>query len=511
MNQSNIKRGSFGNINLVLLILVCCSSALALPTTNPAAVEDLHTVILCDAGIQDLLTYTRSKSPIWGLGDKQADLILNHEEKQQLLNTWCSLLDYFAQLDYIQTTHNKAFYRDVWKVDNDAIYCSYLAFLIQYRYALEFLDLIENNGNIHAWLNEAHSEYGLQENLYSRFKYHFLNVFLATKFVALDAIVEDVPAPDNFAFEAKIDSAEKYLFGMGLGGGTGMTFANGLKIMQESVFSMFMPLQEGVSRLMSGKKVWRLSSNLVSQADIAEIGPKLEPGDILFTRREWVLTNLGLPGFWTHVVLYLGSPAERKMYFDDDETNFWLEDQGINGDLEVLLKERHGPTYEKHLELAGDGNPVRTIEALKEGVVFNSLEISLSCDGVAVLRPRLSKREKAQAISRAFSYSGRPYDYNFDFLTDSAMVCSELVLKAYESSTEFKGLDIRMIQIGQRVVTPCNTIIQQFSEEYGLAEQQLDFVLFYDGYEKQKKVVPASADALQESWNRPDWHIFLQK
>ncbi|NQV14848.1 hypothetical protein HQ531_05260 [bacterium] len=507
--KGNSNRGYLGHI----LILVCALNIVqaAEPANALEVADDLKTVIICETGIQNLLSYTRDKSEVWGLGEKQVDLVLNWEEKKFLLNTWTSLLDYFAQLDHIQNTHNKAFYQDVWQVDNAAIYCSYLAFLTQYRYSLEFLNLIENNGNIHTWLNEAHPEFGLKKELYAQFKYHFLNVFLATKFVALDAIVEDVEPPSDFGYQAKIDSAEEYLYEMGLGGGTGMTFANGLKIMQESVFDLWLPLQEGVSRLMSGKKVWRMSSNLIAPDDIVEIGARLEPGDILFTRREWVLTNLGLPGFWTHTVLFLGTPEQRSAYFTDQETKQWVINQGVStGSIEELLALNYQEAYEKNTAKANDGNVPRTIEALKEGVIFNSLETSLNCDGMAALRPRLSKREKAEAIFRAFGYSGRPYDFNFDFLTDSALVCSELVLKAYESSSGFQGINVQSVQIGQRIVTPCNVMIQQFNAEYGTPEQQLDFVLFYDGYEKRNKAISSSVEELRKSWTRPDWHIFLQ-
>ena len=63
------------------------------------------------------------------------------------------------------------------------------------------------------------------------------------------------------------------------------------------------------------------------------------------------------------------------------------------------------------------------IEAIGEGVSFTSLEHSAACDSLAVLRPRLPRAERAQALCRAFHYAGRPYDYNFDFATDSELVC----------------------------------------------------------------------------------------
>ena len=73
------------------------------------------------------------------------------------------------------------------------------------------------------------------------------------------------------------------------------------------------------------------------------------------------------------------------------------------------------------------------IEAVSEGVMSASLEHSCAADYVAALRPRVAPLLRARAIERALRYWGRPYDFNFDFATDDQVVCSELVVKAYES------------------------------------------------------------------------------
>jgi len=53
------------------------------------------------------------------------------------------------------------------------------------------------------------------------------------------------------------------------------------------------------------------NKHLISSENIADIQTQIEPADIFFQRREWYLTNAGIPGYWTHAALYVGSPEER--------------------------------------------------------------------------------------------------------------------------------------------------------------------------------------------------------
>ncbi|HWH70330.1 MAG TPA: YiiX/YebB-like N1pC/P60 family cysteine hydrolase, partial [Candidatus Sulfotelmatobacter sp.] len=156
------------------------------------------------------------------------------------------------------------------------------------------------------------------------------------------------------------------------------------------------------------------------------------------------------------------------------------------------------------------GHPVRVIEAIGEGVSFTSLEHSAACDSLAVLRPRVLKAEKAQALVRAFHYAGRPYDYNFDFATDSELVCTELVYKAYEPTEGCRGLTFPLVEMLGRKVTPANELASQFDAQYGTLSQQSDLILFLDGQERAGKAIEAPETAFRQSWQRPKWHVLTQ-
>ena len=102
-------------------------------------------------------------------------------------------------------------------------------------------------------------------------------------------------------------------------------------------------------------------------------------------------------------------------------------------------------------------------------------------------------------------------DFNFDFLTDSAMVCTEVVYKAYEPREPLSGLRLPLSRVMGRLVTPANEIARLFDEEFDAAGRQMDLVLFLDGYEKAQEALSAGVEAFRASWRRPKWHVLVQE
>lgn len=154
------------------------------------------------------------------------------------------------------------------------------------------------------------------------------------------------------------------------------------------------------------------------------------------------------------------------------------------------------------------GTSAGSVEAVSEGVVSASLEHSCGADYVAALRPRLSPLARAKAVERALSFWGRPYDFNFDFVTDDQVVCSELVIKAFEPADgQGKGLNVPFVEIAGRSAVPPTEFVRAFARELGESERTFDFVYFLDGREKEQKAVVADAKALAATAERPKWDI----
>jgi hypothetical protein len=128
-------------------------------------------------------------------------------------------------------------------------------------------------------------------------------------------------------------------------------------------------------------------------------------------------------------------------------------------------------------------------------------------DYLGVMRPRLPKLEKARAIARAFAYQGRPYDFDFDFLSDAGLVCTELVWKSYAPSADVKGLALPLVEVAGRQTLPANEIIRRFDLELDSPNRQLDFVAFLDGRESNGDAVLSDVAAFRRSHTRLKWDV----
>ncbi len=134
-----------------------------------------------------------------------------------------------------------------------------------------------------------------------------------------------------------------------------------------------------------------------------KISKLLQPGDVLITRHDDATSNIFLPGFWPHAALHIGSSEQRQTL-------------GVEMDED---------------RRARSADPVRFLEARKDGVLFRPLEDTLNVDCCAVLRPQLEPDQIAAALSKAATHEGKSYDFEFDFRRAHKLVCTEVVYRGF--------------------------------------------------------------------------------
>ncbi|HEU4523245.1 MAG TPA: YiiX/YebB-like N1pC/P60 family cysteine hydrolase [Thermoanaerobaculia bacterium] len=467
-------------VAMLIALMPWCASA------GERAAADAGAVAIYRAGMASAVQNVRD------IAGRAPGDILSSDDKAALRGAWSAFLDYQLALDSVGGWYRK-------QRSEPAMVITYAAFLAQYRGALELIAAANGVPGADAVLNEAVPGIGVPEGSFARLKFRYLNVARATEYAALESLYRLRSGNSFEGLRRDIEEDSRYILAAGRRRGPMQTAANALKIATSAAFTAWFPVQKGVAEWMGDTRVARGHTFLVTQKQIAGLAPRLDPGDVLLERREWYVSNVGLPGFWPHAAMYIGDAATRRRYFDDADVRDWVREQGRpDGDFEAFLRDRNPTAY-------GQSAAGRVIEAVSEGVSFTTLEYSAAADTLAVLRPRVSKRDKAIAIARAFGYVGRPYDFNFDFHTDASLVCTEVIYKAFGGS-----LKLPLSTALNRPVMPANEIVRELDRTWGTPEQQFDLIAFFDGHEQKKVAIEAGASEFRESWRRPKWHILRQ-
>jgi hypothetical protein len=504
-----------------LLLLLACWSIPAFANDSPLATmapaelqarqrADLDAVLRYRAGLRQIVEFAGTQPQLFPRAPASAKRLLSLEQREAVRGLWQRMFDYYLALDSIGRLHADFHRLPQARLQAASFQVSHAAFLAQYRTALEFIEATRHEPGLDILLNEAMPTLGLPAGSFERFKFRFLNAARATEFGARELLLHHYRLADSGLKEALGEDAQAILR-QGQGSGVALTFVNAIDIVRKTGFDAWFPVQAGVAEWMGDTKVHRIQRSLISVTQAAALPERLEPGDILIERREWYLSNVGLPGFWPHAALYVGSAEERAAYFATAEVRDWVRQQGEpSGQFEKLLARRYPQAQAAAGKPLEQGHRARVLEAISEGVSFTSIEHSAAADSLAVLRPRGARIEKAEAVLRAFAYFGRPYDFNFDFRSDAALVCSELVFKAYEPTADGRGLRFPVSEVLGRIATSPNDMVRQFDEQFGSAAQQTDLVLFLDGQEKAGHAREASLETFRASWRRPKWHILTQ-
>jgi hypothetical protein len=472
--------------------LLFCHQALAEST-------DVQAVRIQRQGLLNLISYIDLRPEIFNR-PKHIPMLLNRTEKQTVLDVWRLYLDYMATLGVL-ADKNELHQRQSSAEFDRRMQIHGFATTAYYRFGLEFISRVGQDPELVKWLNLAHADSNLPAKMYQRFGNQVLSDWNTVRFDDLTSSLS-VDVQSSFAAQFSADRLAIRQFSR-----TGLLVANSAGTVTRSLFKTWFPIQRGLAQGMGKVKVWRIGETLITPEQASIFSRDFEPGDFYLTRKEWRLTNVGIPGFWTHSAIYIGSRAEREQYFDTPEVKQWLAGQGFSS-FDALLRAT-SEIYARHPGYDAMGE-IRAIEALNAGVIFNSIETSLAADGAAIFRPLLGKLEKAKAIHNAFYYTGQPYDFDFDFDSDNAMVCSELIFKAYQASTTQTGVDFPLYTVaGRKMLTP-SEIAQWYDETVDTAAQEIELVMFIDGNEKDRVAFQSNSAAFKGSWQRPDWYLFKQ-
>lgn len=188
----------------------------------------------------------------------------------------------------------------------------------------------------------------------------------------------------------------------------------------------------------------------VSPGVLSELRSLLRAGDVLITRHDDAMSNLFLPGFWPHAALYIGDANERA-------------ELGLAPRLSDDVSDDHG-VRKYHF-----------LEAKKDGVLLRPIEETLHVDAFMILRPKLEREHRVEALSRALSHEGKLYDFMFDFRMADRLACTEVIYRSYHGvGEEDRPVSFELKRHSGRPCISAEDLIEQALES-GYFEKLADF------------------------------------
>jgi hypothetical protein len=438
-------------------------------------------------------------------------------ERARLYAHWATYLDHMMALEAVNNFYSDFFFIIDRPRHVRVFLLAYASYLAKVSYGLDFVALTIGNDLYEKKLDDAAPEHGIPAGMYATLKWNAIHVNRLTGVHAgyayysmLKSTFEKeglTAAPQTAWLLDYIDRHYARIKRELDERGVEYFASNGADIVRDSAMAAWFPVQMGVSQWMGSTRVMRGHKYFITHEQLAEMDRHLRPGDIILERRNWYLSNVGLPGFWPHAELYIGSPDELAAFFDDEAVTAHYRARGdFTGFVDYLEK-----TYPA--EMAGfrrngpDGFEHQIIEAVAEGVKFSTLEEAASADYIGVMRPKLGKLDIALAVEQAFGFLGRAYDFDFDFLTDSTLVCSEVIYKAYLPGKGKRGIGFELSEVAGRKVLSPNSIARKLDEEYGTEAAELEFVYFLEGSEEEGIAHVRGEGAMRSSHRRPKWDV----
>ena len=458
---------------------------------------------------------------------------LTPDEENLLRDAWAASYDCAFALDQLRIFYEDWYRFDPSRASRGRLLRSYMltfeAELSLFETSLRWVRLVEESEEVRRFLDAPHLEIGLGEGTFSTFRQELQGTRDQARVLAGEAYMRwlestlkprGLEAPSSFELQnRRVESRLANIKLVEPFERLTDTLGADTEILKRAVRRTWFPTQKGIANWMGTIKTRDRGPYLITRDLFEAMDSHLEPGDILLSRKNWHLTNVGLPGFWPHAILYIGDADKLTAYFDTPEVRAWVaalgtEAQGAE-DLPELLRRRFPEAWHRyqtnhgHLSTAPGDDPVRLLEAVAEGVVLTTMPQGFG-DYLAALRPRLSKVAKAQAVLEAFSHIGKPYDYDFDFATDHALVCTEVVWRSYRPGNGKEGLDLPVSEVAGRLTLPANHIARWAAETRGTDEAQVDWVYFIDTSEAEGRAFVADEAAFLESHLRPKWDPLLE-
>ena len=418
------------------------------------------------------------------------------DQKELLQEFWWSYTEILFDLDLLKERYESCYCLNPFtkfRLHKKAFLNGYAATVVQKFHAIKITESVKDVNKI-SFFNDLVVEGGVEQGTFGLLQSKAVEPSESIRLMASRLyykILGAHPSPLTRLIEKYADH-----FGMAVKKYLRLISKSPMRLLEKKSSKFWFPIQKfSAEQLPHIRAVSR--DYHITPEQINSHRDKLIPGDIMLERREWQATNIGIPGFWTHTAMYIGSLEEMDIYFSDLTA---LEGKSAS----EYIKDEYPDAYRKLQQQDEDGYAYSVIEAKAAGVILMSLEKSTNAYSLAVLRVKdLLKLERFKVVMRSLGYLGVPYDFDFNFVTDSAFVCSELVFKSYQN---IKQLSITPEELNGRLIFATNQFAEKYTKELKEGNSELDLILFLDGDEKKGVATEKTSEEFMQSRLRPKWY-----
>ncbi len=525
-------------------LLFLCFTGLLFSLSGLASVNrDLKILHESIYGIEKLESYYDKE--VFSLIDslrEDPNKVFNQKQHRKIANFWGQFVDYRVALGLLYTTYNDG-------LSAQAKLISYTANLHLNKSAALLSFSLWDNPKGRAKLNEASLKstprgyfISLENNLFRQFDNKFdeqaLPVFFPVNNLNNDrenylAIVGELYQDEIYNEIARYNQRaeiilEKYM--------AFVTDSKNLWTVKKRFVvykfkNLFFNLVKKIGSWLGATKIHRRDTDYYNGETLIDMNTAVKaeklalPGDMIISKTEWFLSNLFLPGFWPHSFIYVGDEDKLKNYFIDNEVDQYFRTKCIKENIfcyDIISYLQNSAltkaAWEDYTAKDKYGLNNIVIEATRDGVHFSSIRNSFLNDYLSIMRPRVTKLDKAMAIVSVFGMNGLPYDFDFDFQTDDRIVCSELVTKAYDQGGDQTGIrfdyDLDKNKYFEkllgRVSMPVINFVHKIYDEnkLGLRPSEVEFIAFLKGDKKLQKAVFATESELYKTkdWSKWSFH-----
>jgi hypothetical protein len=259
------------------------------------------------------------------------------------------------------------------------------------------------------------------------------------------------------------------------------------------------PIQKFLTELIGKAKIPIRKKRFIKKELLSESLKHLETFDILLSRKNWEVSNLFLPGFWTHSLIYLGNYKFLSKLEQDQAVKKYLKQNYRNQSLTTIIKKKAPNLLTKITNIKHT-----YIDATSQGVDVRSYLKECKADYLVALRPKLTNLQKAQVILEICQFHQAPYDYDFNFSNSKNVVCSELIYKTYKLHS---NMPVKPIKVAGRYTIPPTLFLKSLQKN----PTYWRFVFFIDtDQEKHTTKFQSKQNAIQ-SINRTNSDLKLEK